>query len=431
MDFDDLLSRFAVALGIGLLIGLERGWRSRDEEPGSRTAGIRTFSLSALLGAAAGALALSFGGAGGTGGGLLLGLAFGAHAWVFASFCRDENRHDRTFSATTAVAGMVTFGLGAYAVVGDLRAASVVAVAAVLLLAAREPLHGWVERITWRELRSGLILLAMTVIALPLLPDQAFGPFGGVNPREVWLIAISLAAVSFAGYAAVKYFGARHGLLVAAAAGGLVSSTAVTVTSARRAAAGEGTPLLLAAGVALASAISFARVLAIAAVLQPALLPVLGPPLAAAILVAAGFALVSAYWRAPEADGQQPEFRNPFSFWSVLGFAALLAAVIVAGRLLGEQLGASGVIVGAAAMGVADVDAITVSIARLVPAPLSVQAATVAVLAAVASNTLSKLAIGAAIGRGRFALEVALFSALCVAAAGIALWLALVVDPAR
>ena len=107
------------------------------------------------------------------------------------------------------------------------------------LLAIREELHGLVEKITWPELRSGLLLLAMTFIALPVMPGDPIGPFGGVNPREVWIIAIILACVSFIGYAAVNYLGASRGVLLAAAAGGLVSSTAVTVANARRAAAHE------------------------------------------------------------------------------------------------------------------------------------------------------------------------------------------------
>lgn len=426
MDLDDLLSRFAVALGIGLLIGLERGWRTRDETPGSRTAGIRTFSLSALLGALAGALAGSVGGVASAGGGLLLGVAFAAFAAVFGLFCRDENRAEKTFSATTVVAGLLTFALGAYALVGDVRAAGAIAVAATLLLAGRENLHGLVDQVTWPELRSGLILLAMTFIVLPMVPNQDFGPFGGVNPRETWLIAIVLAGVSFAGYVAVKVLGARHGLLIAAGAGGLVSSTAVTVSNARRAAAGEGTPTLLAGGVALATAISFGRVLAIVGVLKPALLPLLGPPLAAAAVVAVAFAAVSTYWRADEDEaGEAVALRNPFSFWSVVGFAALLAAVTVAGRAVGEYLGATGAVLGAAAMGLADVDAITVAMARLVPQPLSETAATYAILAAVASNTLSKLVIGAGIGRGRFAVELTVMSLLCAVAGGAALWAAL------
>src|SRR5262249_57603416 len=120
-----------------------------------------------------------------------------------------------------------------------------------------EELRGWVEPIAWRELRSALVLLAMTFIALPIMPDDPIGPLGGVNPREVWIIAIVLAGVSFLGYAAVKFFGARRGLLLASVAGGLASSTAVTVTNARRAAAGEGVHRLLAAPLAPPSLVLF------------------------------------------------------------------------------------------------------------------------------------------------------------------------------
>jgi uncharacterized membrane protein (DUF4010 family) len=150
------------------------------------------------------------------------------------------------------------------------------------------------------------------------------------------------------------------------------------------------------------------------------------PPLAAAGVAATGFAVVSAYWRkGDDRDVQTVEFRNPFEFWSVVGFAVLLGAVIVIGRFLGESLGTTGAVVGAAALGLADVDAITVSMARLAPQPLSVQSASYAILAAVASNTLSKLAIGAAIGRGWFAAEVAAMSLGSMFAAGVAFWLAL------
>ncbi|MPZ35722.1 MAG: DUF4010 domain-containing protein [Rhodospirillales bacterium] len=427
MELHDLLSRLAVALGIGLLIGLERGWKSREAEAGSRTAGIRTFAISGLLGGLIGALAQAAGGVNAAAG-VILAFGFMTYSAVIAAFCREENRADETFSATTAVAAMLTFALGAYALVGDVRIAAAGAVATAGLLAARENLHGWVKHITWPELRSGLVLLAMTFIALPIVPDDPIGPFGGVGPREVWLIAIVLAGVSFVGYAAVKYFGASHGVLLAAAAGGLVSSTAVTATNARRAAAGEGSARLLAAGVSLATAVSFLRVLAIVAVLKPSLLLLTAPALLVAIAVVAGHAVISVYWQDFK-DGEQTtvEFRNPFDFWSVVGFAVLLAVIIVIGRALGEGVGATGAIIGAAAMGLADVDAVTVSMARLVPDPLSVQQVTYAILAAVATNMLAKLAIGATVGRGTFAIELAVMSTATILAAALTLWLSVIV----
>ena len=124
MDTDELLSRFAVALGIGLLIGLERGWRTRDEKPGSRTAGFRTFAISGLLGGVVGALALAAGGAATAGGGVVIGIGLAAFAAAMTVFCLEENRADKTFSATTAIAGILTFALGAYALLGDMRVAA-------------------------------------------------------------------------------------------------------------------------------------------------------------------------------------------------------------------------------------------------------------------------------------------------------------------
>jgi uncharacterized membrane protein (DUF4010 family) len=416
MNLADLFARFAVALGIGLLIGLERGWRSREEEPGQRTAGIRTFGLTGLLGATVGALTELLGGPASAGGGILLGSAFAAYSAVFALFCREENRADGRFSVTTAVAGMVVFALAAYAMVGDFLMAAAAAVAAAVLLAMREGLHGWLERITWDELRAALILLTMTFIALPLLPNQSIGPYGGINPREVWLIAIVLAAVSFLGYVVVKRLGPDHGVLLASAAGGLVSSTAVTIANARHAAANVKASRLLVGGVAAATAICFLRVGVIVAVLKSDLIMLVAPALVAATAAAATCALFLVYGRRNN-DGRQEvfEIRNPFAFWPVVGFAMLLSAIIIVTRAIGETFGASGAVVGAIMMGLADVDSVTISIVKLVPQPLSALESASAILAAVASNTVSKIAIGAAIGRGKFALEIALMAALCIA----------------
>lgn len=425
MTLDDLFLRFALALGIGLLIGLERGWKLREEPSGARAAGIRTFGLSGLLGGVFGALAVLLGGATSPAGGLLLGLGFAAHAAVFALFCRDENIAERQVSATTAVAGMVTFALGAYALLGDRIVAAAAGVAATVLLAGRERLHGWVEHLAWHELRSGLLLLAMTFVALPLVPDRPIAALAGVNLHEVWIVAIVLAGVSFVGYAAVKAFGARLGVLMAAAAGGLVSSTAVTVTNARRAAQGEGAARVLAGGAVLATAVSLVRTLAIVAALNPVLLTVTAAPLLAAAATSVVAAVALSYLAGAD-DGaeQKTELRNPFELSSVLSFALLLGVISVVARVLSERYGAAGVLVTALVTGLADVDAITVSIAQLAPQPLGAEAAGLAILAAVASNTVAKLAIGVATGGVAFAAAVAAGTFAAFLAAGAGFWLA-------
>lgn len=421
MDLADLFSRFAVALGIGLLIGLERGWRSRADAPGSRTAGIRTFALTGLLGGLFGVLATLLGGAANPGGAVLIGVGFAAYAAVLAVFKRDENLADGEFSATTVVAGMLTFALGVYALLGNTTIAAAVAVAAAVLLAVREGIHAWVAHITWVELRSGLVLLAMTVIALPVIPDRPVGPFGGVNPREIWLIAIVLAAVAFSGYAAVRYYGARRGLLVASAAGGLVSSTAVMATNARRAVAGEGPAPWLAAGAALSSAVSVLRTLALTVALDPTVAVVVAAPLVAVAAAFAAGAFVLARGL-PDADQRMPEIRNPFDIGMVIGFAAFLGAIVVGARVVAELYGAGGATLAAVLTGLADTDAATVSMVKLVPATVPARAAGLAIFAAVVANNASKLVLGAAVGRGRFAGAVVSTTLAAMAAGAATLW---------
>lgn len=416
MNLEELSSRIALAFGIGLLIGLERGWRTREARPGTRSAGVRTFTLTGLLGGIVAAMAqqdarLT------VAGGILFAVAFGAYAAVFALYNRDENRATNQFSATTTVAALLTFMLGAYALLGDQRIAAAVAVAVAGMLVIREPLHAWVARISLAEFQSGLMLLAMTFIALPVLPDRAIGPFGGVNPRAVWLIAIMLAAISFAGYVAIKLLGERRGTLIAAAAGGVISSTAVTLANARRVAAGEGSAGLLAAGVALAMAVSFVRVAAIVVVLKPAVVPLIAPALLAGAVAAAAFALASVRAH-PARNDVQPavHFGNPFGFWSVLAMAAAIGALIIVGRLISEQFGSTGAIAGAAAMGLFDVDAMAVSMLKLAPGAIDERALTYAVLTGVACNTITKIGIGALIGRGSFAARIAAVGVGCVMA---------------
>jgi uncharacterized membrane protein (DUF4010 family) len=422
MDVFDLLSRFAVALGIGMLVGLERGWRSRDEQPGQRTAGIRTFAISGVLGGAFGAIATATGGAASAAGAIVLGFGFATFAAVFALFTREENRAEGIFSATTTVAGLLTFALGAYALLGDLRVAAAVAVATAVVLALREGLHGWIARITWEELRAGLVLMTMTFIALPLLPDRNIGPFGGINPREIWIIAIVLAAVSFFGYAVVRIVGTARGTLIAAAAGGLVSSTAVMISNARRAAAGEGSARLLAAGAMLATAISIIRAGAIIAALNAPLLAAVAAPLAAGGAVALCAAFLLAFLDTGAAgNAKATRLRNPFELKVALGFAAMLGVMEVASRFFAEQFGSAGAIAAALIAGLGDVDVVVISMARLAPATLPVPDAALAALVAVGANTLSKLAIGIVIGRGAFAAAVGVATGAALLA-GCAAW---------
>jgi uncharacterized membrane protein (DUF4010 family) len=212
VDTFELIQRLAVALAIGLVIGIERGWKQREEAEGDRAAGLRTHTLSGLLGGIWGALAVAASDRGA--GTVALGIAFLAFAAVIGTFRYREMVRDQSFGATTVVAAMIAFALGALAVMGDVTAAAAAGVATALLLALKAALHEWLKKLTWEELRAGLILAAMTVILLPLLPDREVARWFPVNPREVWLLTILIAALSFAGYVAIRMAGATRGGLL-------------------------------------------------------------------------------------------------------------------------------------------------------------------------------------------------------------------------
>jgi len=409
-----------VALAVGLLIGLERGWRERKEGEGGRTAGLRTFALSGLLGGVWAAIAKA---AGDGGGAIALGLAFAVHAAILAVFRYRENVRDGTFGATTIVAAMLTFALGALAVFGPIEAAAAGGVATAGLLAWKSVLHQWLQRMTREELRSGLVLLAMTFILLPLLPQRTVDPWDALNPYEIWLMTIMIAFISFVGYVAVKLTGDRHGIAITGIAGGLASSTAVTMTLAQVARENPEQRTLLTAGVLLASAVMSGRVLAIAGVINPSLLTAIALPIGAIGAVLACGAVVL-MWRSADGevgDGTAITLKNPFELATVLKFGAVLAIVLLATKLLTGAVGAAGAYLVAAVSGVADVDAVTLSMARGAGGDAAIAA--IAIFIAVAVNTVSKTMMAWWIGGAGMGRLMAVVSALAVVAGAVALLL--------
>lgn len=393
METAELFERLSVALAIGVLIGVERGWTLRDDPEGGRTAGLRTFALSGLLGGVIAALAMRL-----EAGAVLLGLAFAVFGLALAMFRYREMVHDRTYGATTLVAGLLTFALGALAVVADPVVAAAAGVAVAALLALKSALHAWLREITWPELRSALVLLAMTVILLPILPDRAMGPWQALNPRELWLMTILIAAISATGYVAIKLMGERRGIAASAVAGGLVSSTAVTLTYARLARAHADQTALLSAGAVLSGGTMMGRIAVVAGLVNSALLPWLLPPLAVAGIAMLVGAVVLMRMDASGTQQAELDLKSPFEVSTVLQFGVLLALVMLAAQGLVQWAGGHGAVVLAALSGIADVDALTLSMARLGGDKLSLETAASAILVAAAVNTVSKSVLAALAG---------------------------------
>jgi uncharacterized membrane protein (DUF4010 family) len=412
MDASTLALRLGLALAIGFVIGLERGWKERSEEEGRRAAGIRTFSLVGLLGGVSGAMS--------PGSNLLfLGLAFAATAVVLGAYMWREGLEDNDLSATSLIAALLTFALGAYAVLGDARVAAGTAIAVTILLASKALLHGWLARLTWTELQAGLMLGAMTFIALPLLPNRALDPWGALNPHQLWLMTILIAAVSFAGYAAAKIASPGRGLPLTAALGGLFASTAVTLTLARHARQNPAHGRMLAGGILTAGAVMLVRILFVSWLINPPLARVLAPSLLAA---AAAMAITACVY-SRQKGGQAGEFllRNPFDIEEVLRFGAVLAVIMLAVQVVRQMFGDAGLYSLAALSGLADTDAMTLTAARLEAS--SETPAAVAILITVTSNSFVKVVYAAYAGGRAIAVWSLLGTVIAALVGGAAWWI--------
>lgn len=415
MDTLELFQRLGLALAIGLLIGTERGWREREGADGSRAAGIRTYALSSVLGGVWAALTLALG---------PWPLAMGALAfgWAFTWFQWRESQVTRNLSVTGVVVGLLAFALGAYAVLGDSRVAVAAAIATVALLASREALHGLLRKVTWQELRAAIILLAMTFLLLPVLPNEPVDPWGALNPYKLWLLTILIAAVSFAGHVAVRVTGERRGILVASAAGAVVSSTLVTLNNARRAASEDTAgKCSLATATILAWGVSLTRTVVLAVSLNLALLKPLAPAAGVMLLVMALGAGLFA-WRA-RAEGVPPHdtLQNPFSLGTVLLFGLLLAAVTLAAKLAEAEFHGAGLLPLAAITGATDVDPVTLSMADVARTGAGPLLAAAAILVATAANLAVRATLPVTIAGPRYGLPLAAVAAASIVA-GALVW---------
>lgn len=410
MRMDDIFPRLMVSLAIGLLIGLERGWKRRHESAGSRAAGLRTYGICGFLGGISAALALSLGAQ------VVFAAVFLGFALVFGWFQMQEMRRKKSVSATGAVTGLCVFALGGLAVAGDFRVAAAAGVALAVLLASREALHRLLKTLSWEELRSALILAVMTAIVLPLLPDRTIDPWNGFNPREVWFFTVFTGAISYAGYIATRIAGPARGFLVSALAGSLVSSTAVTVALAHTARSGAHASSLAGAA-ALAALVSVLRVAGIVLVIQASVFPVIAPAVVAGALALGlcGFFLLSGGGSGGEVS-KSPG--NPFRLLSLLVFAAGFAAISTLSAALMPALGSSSILVTSGLSGAFDVDVAVLSALRLDGAVVGLAHIGHAVLAGLLANALARLSLAVVVGPRAFWLPLAgaTFVALAVAA---------------
>jgi uncharacterized membrane protein (DUF4010 family) len=373
-----------VALAIGFLIGIERGWSERDEEEGSRTAGIRTFSIIGLLGGISSMLAaeLTFW--------FLPAALIAVSAMIIVAHILDV-QEDQDVGTTTAFTMMLTFILSAWAVQGNPLFALSITVVVITLLGYKPVLHKWLSSMNEREIYAFIKLLVISVVLLPLLPNEGYGPFGALNPYWIWWMVVLICAISFAGYFAMKFAGDRAGTLITALSGGLASSTAVTLSFAQFARQYQAKQLFM-AGVLFASSIMFIRVMIEVFVVNRALLDTLWIPLLVmfACQIAGGFWLWKKGSSGQQLSENKIELKNPFQLAMAVKFGIVLGVILLLTETVKEWFGDAGIYTLAIVSGLTDVDSITLSLSRMALSDLNTGTASIGIILAAASNTLVK-----------------------------------------
>lgn len=413
----DAVLQLSVALAIGLLVGLERGWKSRELGEGRRIAGFRTFGLTGLLGGVAGLLSLDQGP-------LPIGLIFLALSLLLAVVYARTTSADpaANISITTLIALLLTFALGALATYLDIALAAAAAVVATLLLDLKSTLHGWLNRLEERELTALLRLLLISVVVLPFLPDEQFGPWQALNPHELWWMVVLISGISFYGYVMVKLLGQRRGLALTALFAGLTSSTALTLHFSRLARRQPEQALLLGSGILFSCSAMLPRMLLMILVLNAALVPPLLLPFAAMEAVTLLPALYG--WMRADRVGtfELAPLSNPVELKAAFGFGLLLTLVVILCAAARQLIGDEALLPVALISGIADVDAITMLLSRLSLTEVSPTTALAGIIAVAVSNSLAKAALAMLIGGKRTGWRVAL-PLIGSAGVGLSFWL--------
>ena len=391
MTAADIVRVLIAALG-GAAVGLERQWSGHADGPAARFAGIRTFTMLGAIGGVSGVFWI----AGVTAPAAIL--LSGAVAIVAAAYVAGS-RQD--IDGTTEAAALVVLAAGLLAGLGSVAPASGLIAILVLLLVEKSRLHSLVRRIDNVGLRSGVRFAVMALVVLPLLPEGPFGSFGGMRPRQLWLLVLFFSGLSFAGYVARRIVGTGHGYLVTGLLGGLISSTNVTFTFARTSRSEPALEGALALGAVGANAMVFPRLLLATTILNPTVVGPLTLYLAAPALAALVVVVVGAR-KATTVPLHEMPSANPLQLKSALQMAALFQVVLMAVHIARERWGSSGVFTSAAVLGLSDVDALTVSMAKDVADALSPAIAATAIAVGVLSNTAMKIALALIFGSPRF-----------------------------
>lgn len=422
MDFSDIMAgqsviwNLLVALLLGAIVGTQRGWVNRNHVEGSRVAGIRTFSLVGLYGGLSAVLATHFSP-------LILGFALLALVALASIASIMKQRNSQDVSITGVVSLLVTFVMGSLAVAGEPVLAAASAVITAVVLDNKKELHQALQKLQEYELDAALRLMLISIVMLPLLPNQSFGPWQALNPYEIWWMVVLIASISFLGYFAIKIGGAKRGVLFTSVFAGFSSSTALTLQFSNLSREQPSISPLLASGILLCCGTMFPRLLIVASLINTELTPILWPVIGVMMI---GLYLPAWFiWRTTQVDfteEQTGKHKNPLALQSALWFGVILAVIMLLSHALSDWFGQVGTLVLSAISGITDVDAITLALGRQSTHTLDAYTAAMGIIIAASVNTLVKMGLAMGIGGKALWIRVAPAMLLSVVAGLFTLW---------
>lgn len=404
MELQRTFYLLGIALGLGLLVGLQR-----ERSSAARLAGFRTFPIITVFGTVCALLAQQFGG-------WVLAAGFLAISAVAFTGCQAKMKlGEPEPSLITEMSILLMYAVGAYLTVGPTAVAVTIGGGVAVLLYLKPQLHGLATKIGEADFRAVMQFVLISLVILPVLPNQAYGPYEVLNPHRIWLFVVFIVAISLAGYVAYKFFGQSAGAMISGVLGGLISSTATTVSYARRTRAIVNSENLAAFVILVASTILYCRVLVILAAIVPPSLRVVAPPLGA--MLGALAVLCVALWLKERHDPvQMPAQTNPTELKPAILFGLLFAVVLLATAAGKAHFGQGGLYAVAALSGLTDVDAITLSTAEMIrDGRLDADTAWRLILLASMSNLVFKGMTVAALGTRRLLARIAVLFAVVLA----------------
>ncbi|ENE9348230.1 MgtC/SapB family protein [Vibrio fluvialis] len=421
MDLNEIVSgqsvvwNLLVALLLGAIVGTQRGWVARNNVEGSRVAGIRTFSLVGLYGGLSAILAAHYSP-------LLLGFALLALVVLASIAFVLKQRKSQDISITGVVSLLVTFVLGSLAVSGEPVLAAAAAVITAVVLDNKKELHEALQKLQEYELDAALRLMLISIVMLPLLPNQSYGPWQALNPYEIWWMVVLIASISFLGYFAIKIGGAKRGVLFTSVFAGFSSSTALTLQFSNLSRDQPTISPLLASGILLCCGTMFPRLLIVASLINTELTPILWPVI---VVMMIGLYIPAWFiWRSTDVDfneDQSANHKNPLALQSALWFGVILAIIMLLAHALSDWFGQAGTLALSAVSGITDVDAITLALGRQSTHSLDAYTAAMGSIIAASVNTLVKMGMVISIGDRGLWVRVAPAMVLSVVAGAVTL----------